>query len=399
MWLEYLPARWIIRVFHGLADFDGYRRNLKYRRFESGWHGVPHMHQTLAIVGVLVFGMLAGCVGAQSAKPDAVAQPSGAVNEELGGVSGNVVTDELVPIAGAQVGIASLGLVTVTDANGAFQLGGIAPGQHAVSAIALGYTSASLTTNVEAGRVAEGLQFILVALPVQGPHHTIHYLRLMIDGEMVKATPDCLVVSSGVKTCVGGSSCSASAPDGCMTEVGYGHCGDDPDWGDFGCDFDPSWQTIVGEVMWTPSSSVTGRGFLYEIMAPNVSRDEPHGGRVNQADPRDFMHLDSEAPIRTWIDREVLAGAKEPWQGAGTRTIKEEDWCGGVADAIVEGKCDWHWRLFPAWCTVHGITGGAAGCDKTGPDFAVMQDQSVDVYFTYFVIDPAPADWSALPDA
>lgn len=366
----------------------------------------PYLFGTLMVLSTI----LGGCVGSESASGAETSNDVtqvGELSEDKGGVRGMVMTDELSPIAGAQVGIAALALVASTDANGAFSIAGLAPGRHVVSAIALGYQSASLNVEVTAGAYTEGVQFVLGSLAVRGPHHTTELYVNVMEGYMLKATPTCMYPMPGqstVKTCVGGGGCAslvADAPEGCDSEAGYGHCGDDGPDGDHACDFTPEWQTIIGEVSWVPTSSATGRGFIWEILTPNVTRGNGinHAGSVDQSDPHDFMHLDSNSPIRTVIDRDVLSGNKEAWPGAGTRTIPETDWCGGIDGDYVEGRCDYHWRLFPGWCTVHGLTGGAAGCAETGPDVGLMTDQKVEIYFTYFIGEPAPADWTALPDA
>lgn len=347
--------------------------------------------------------ILGGCVGSESANGTEGKDVTqvGELSEDKGGVRGLVMTDELAPIKGAQVGIAALALVASTDESGSFSIAGLPPGRHVLSAIALGYNSGSVSVEVTAGVYTEGIQFLLGSLAVRGPHHTTELYVNVMEGQMLKATPTCMYPMPGqatVKTCVGVGGCSDSAPEGCDSEAGYGHCGDDGPDGDHACDFTPDWQTIIGEVAWVPTSSATGRGFIWEILTPNVTRSNGHGGSVDQSDPHDFMHLDSKSPIRTIIDRDVLAGNKEPWEGAGTRTIPESDWCGGIEGEYVEGRCDFHWRLFPGWCTIHGLTGGAAGCGETGPDAGIMTDQKVEIYFTYFIGEPAPADWTALPD-
>jgi hypothetical protein len=360
---------------------------------------------TFVFSGLMVLAtILGGCVGTESATTGSAAMAPSELTEDTGGVRGHVLTDELVPIANAQVGVAALGLVTISDASGAFTLAGLPAGRHVLSAIALGYTSASVSSEVALGQFTDGVQFVLTALAVSGPHHTTEIYVNVMEGEMLKATPTCMYPMPGqstVKTCVGAGGCTDNAPTGCDSEVGYGHCGDDSADGDHACDFTPEWETIIGEVAWIPTSSATGRGFIWEILTPNVTRGDGinHGGSVDQSDPHDFMHLDSVSPIRTIIDRDVLAGTKEPWEGAGTRVIPEGDWCGGIAGDFVDGRCDYHWRLFPGWCTVHGLSGGAAGCGQTGPDLGIMTDQKVEIYFTYFMMEPAPADWSALPDA
>lgn len=66
----------------------------------------------------------------------------------------------------------------------------------------------------------------------------------------------------------------------------------------------------------------------------------------------------------------------------------------------MDGYCDWVTRLFAGWCTIGGLSGGAAGCEDPGPDFIVDPAGSpVTIYFTYFMREEAPADFSGIPDA
>src|SRR5687768_2262780 len=93
--------------------------------------------------------ILGGCVGTESAQTSSggSAVAPGELTETTGGVMGSVLTDELVPIANAQVGVAALGLVAITDVNGHFMIAGLPEGKHVLSAIALGYTSQSVTVD------------------------------------------------------------------------------------------------------------------------------------------------------------------------------------------------------------------------------------------------------------
>src|SRR5688500_16025584 len=93
--------------------------------------------------------ILGGCVGTESASGNTnnVTQV-GELSEDKGGVRGWVMTDELVPIPGAQVGVAALALIASADENGAFSIAGLPPGRHVVSAIALGHESASISVEI-----------------------------------------------------------------------------------------------------------------------------------------------------------------------------------------------------------------------------------------------------------
>ena len=374
------------------------------------------------VLATLVTIAFAGCV-ASSEGTEAVAAPSAgpAFDETTGSIAGMVMTDEILPVVGAQVGIASLNVMVLTDETGHFALNFVPPGRHEVSVIALGFQSTGRSVEVTAGLVTEATDFVLVQLPSLGPYYTLQVFDLKVGGELVKVGMECMygsqygiyvppgtpgISNANVKTCQGGNFCLTPG-NTCRgpTEVHYGHCGMDDDWTEYGCDFTNEWQTIIGEVQWTPTSAITGRGWSWEILAPNTTRagatsnpPNPDSGSVDQKDLHDWWKMTSEAPIQTRIDR-ATALEGSPSGTPGNHPMVEEDLCGGFEEVIRPGGCDWAWRLFPGWCTINGATGQPYGCEKPGPDFVVDADGTpVQVYFTYFIRAEAPPDWSALPD-
>lgn len=330
------------------------------------------------------------------------------------------MTEEILPIAGAQVGIPALGLSVVTDEAGGYALNFLPPGRHAVSVVALGYNSLSKSIEVQAAVVTENQDFVLTALPSLAPFYNIGTFNLKVGGAIVKVGLQCMygsqygiyvppgtpgITNANVKTCQGTNSCAPAITE-CVgpTEVHYGHCGqDDDNHAKYGCDFTNEWQTIIGEVMWTPTSATTGRGWSWEVMAPNVTRAGSSGnmdaGSADQKDLHNWWQMTSQAPIITRIDRETaLLGS--PSGTPGNHPMVEEDLCGShpTSNAIPAG-CDWVWRLFPGWCTVNGATGQPYGCEKDGPDFVLdLLGTPVTVYFTYFQREAAPEGWTAMPD-
>jgi hypothetical protein len=67
-----------------------------------------------------------------------------------GEIAGRVVADSSrLPVAGAQVVIASLGRTIVVDTSGRFRMTGLPPGRHQVSVRALGYHADSTTIEIE----------------------------------------------------------------------------------------------------------------------------------------------------------------------------------------------------------------------------------------------------------
>jgi hypothetical protein len=356
------------------------------------------------LVLTLMTAGLAGCVASDAAPADApppvAAQPQ--FDETTGSIVGSVTTDELAPIAGAQVGVLGTTLVAVTDAAGRFALNFVPPGKASVSVIALGFFATTRSVEVLAGTVTEDLTFILAPLPSTDPYHTIGIFPLKIGGAMVKPTPDCMFVTlpgqsaATTKTCNGANSCVVPDCSSGNPEQRYGYCGEGGAYDGNGCDLTPEWQTIIGELSWTPASGVTGRGWIFEVLAPNVTRSGGASGSVNQADFHDWYAISSKSPIVHRIDDATFAEGSP--SGSQHPIVYPDDRCGGVG--VEYPKCGWAWRVFPGWCTIGGVTGGLAGCENFGPDFAVDQlGNSVTVYFSYFIREAAPPGWTALPDA
>jgi hypothetical protein len=348
-----------------------------------------------------------GCVGGSAtAPPSTLAGP--AFDEATGSIRGSVRTEEIQPIVGAQVGIVGTTFTALTDESGAFSLNFVTPGRVTVTVVALGFQTLSRDVDVVAGQVADAGYFVLLQLGSDGPYHTTGIFRVVVGGWELKATPDCMYFQnplggggSSMKTCQGSNTCD---PVG-MCEIHYGHCGDeDSPWANYGCDLTTDWKTILSEAEWTPGTFLTGRGWSLETLAPNITRSgansnppNPDRGSVDQSDKHDWWVETSKNPIYSRIDTETF----ELGSPTGTTNpVKPEDRCGGHEGFYTTGHCDWVWRIFMGWCTVHGLTGGLAGCEKTGPDFAVdTAGTPITIYFSYFIHESAPEGWSAIPDA
>ncbi len=359
-------------------------------------------------VVVLAAVAFAGCVA--NSESTALPAPSNvpAFDETTGSIQGAVRTDEILPIVGAQVGIAGTPIVATTDEVGRFTLNFVPAGKAVVSVIALGFKSDSRAVEVVAGEVVPSVDFILIQLPSTGPYHVSNIYTETIPGVLVKVGMECMygsqygisvppglpVNNANVKTCQGGLG---------SDEKHYGHCGANGDQPEIACDFTNDWQSIFGELQWTPTSAASGRGWSWEVMAPNSTRQGSEGnmdtGSADQKDLHDWWQMSSVSPMITRVDRSTaLAGS--PSGTPGNHPMVEEDLCGHAPGGNgVDGYCDWVTRLFAGWCTIGGISGGVAGCEDPGPDFIVDPNGSpVTVYFTVFLRQEAPAGWTALPD-
>jgi hypothetical protein len=159
-------------------------------------------------------------------------------------------------------------------------------------------------------------------------------------------------------------------------------------------EFTAQWETIVAEIMWKPQTGASGRGFSFDLNAPNITRGT--GGSINQADAKTWQKQSSKSPIVFRVDKNVTLPE---------RKIVEADWnnypnaeaCKAPAPRGNDGKktaanCDWFFRVFPAACDLNICP------DGFGPDYGIMYEGTAEVYFSYFVRERGPDGYTGLPD-
>jgi hypothetical protein len=158
--------------------------------------------------------LAAGCVGSQ-ATPASVASQTPGEN----GVRGMVISDELFPVAGANVSVKG-GPWTLSDASGRFVLSDVAAGRVVLSAGADGYKPSQQEVEVLAVGFVD-VQVTMSGIPGQAP-----YVRLLIHDGFVACSYS-IVYSAGWPDAgppVGRPPCPLGAgKDSYRTEVG-------PDW-------------------------------------------------------------------------------------------------------------------------------------------------------------------------
>lgn len=116
---------------------------------------------------LLVAVPLAGCTG--GGEPGATAdvgQPG-----DVARLAGVVITEDLIPIEGAQVQVGDVPPV-YSDAAGAFEVGNVTPGAHRVVVQAIGFQGRAQTLDFVAGQVVEH-QFTLSPVPVIEPYSEV----------------------------------------------------------------------------------------------------------------------------------------------------------------------------------------------------------------------------------
>ncbi len=132
------------------------------------------MRQVLLAVMVVVGLVLAGCAGSGQTESIGPEEDEG-FGQGTASIVGLVMTNELTPIAGAQVQIDELDLL-VTDEAGWFEAHGLAAGSHRVVVGALGYVSAAQQVSVGEDESRE-VRFTLDSVPVAEPFVEVSHDR------------------------------------------------------------------------------------------------------------------------------------------------------------------------------------------------------------------------------
>ncbi len=332
------------------------------------------------------------------ATPFCIYEPLTTVNPSVktcGGVrvGGTITDDELQPIAGAIVGVLPSETLTeplqvLSDQNGKFSFSNVPPGTHTVAGSALGYTSASRSVEVQVGVVTD-VAMIVEKLAAEGAYSVTEVYPGTVTAYMYRATPTCMYFASYIppETPGIGSSRNLVKTCGGAGSASFGQL----HWID---EFykETEWRTIVAELAWQPQSAATGKGFLMDVSAPNITRST--GGSIDQTDPHTWVQMAGKSPLHIRIDNPTSLVE---------RNLPELDWYSypdgegcTAPDADNNGNCDWFLRLFGAYCDISSNLGD---CWASPVDFGLPQDLPVTLYFSYFYTDPAEEGFTALPDA
>jgi hypothetical protein len=342
----------------------------------------------LALVGILLTSAFAGCIASEagteaSAAPEVSSGPA-EFDDSTGGIQGLVTDEELNPIGKAQAGLKQSDIITtemmaMTDEAGHFSLSHVPAGTHLLFVQAIGFEATAKKVEVVPGSLVE-VNVALTGLPTDEPFHSTDLRKAAVTAAMVKATPSCMYniggQGSSAKTCQGNRfGCDPSA----NCEVHYSKTSGDGKACPYGTcvdtlDDNPEWATIIGETTWASQSAVVGRGFMFDITAPNTTRGT--SGAIDQGSPYTFFKMNPKPPLVWRIEPALLQ----------ERKIPEKDWC-----------CDWFYRLFGGWCDLESAA-GLGNCETT-PDVGIANANPATIYMTFFFKEPAPLGWTALPDA
>lgn len=326
-----------------------------------------------------------------------VASGPAAFDDTTGAITGTITDDELQPVGGAIIGILPSETITenfqvLSDETGQFAFSRVPPGTHTLAGSALGYSSTSRSVSVDVGAVTD-VALIVEKLAIKGPFSVTEIRKGTVTATMYRATPQCMYFASYippdtpgiggsrnlVKTC--GGSGGASWADGSASQLHWIE------------EFykETEWRTIVAELEWQPQSAVTGKGFLMDISAPNITRST--GGSIDQADPHTWFQMAGKSPLHIRVDNP---------DSLVERNLPESDWYsypdgeGCTAPTDGSANCDWFLRLFGAYCDLSSNFGD---CYTMPVDFGRPTDLPVTLYFSYFYMDPAEEGFTALPDA
>lgn len=126
-------------------------------------------HRTSIGVALAAILLLAGCTSAGTGYEGPAELQE---NSDWGIVRGRVMTDELAPIPGAQVGLADTDIQNTTDESGAFELRQVPAGEYTLLVVGLGYESLAKPIVVTAGEVAQVDARLAPVDVEETPYHT-----------------------------------------------------------------------------------------------------------------------------------------------------------------------------------------------------------------------------------
>jgi hypothetical protein len=135
--------------------------------------------------------LLAGCVGGEAAEKPAP-EPTATASDSTGGIEGHIITDEIQPIAGAQVKLHNQNTTLTTKEGGAFAFSELEPGTYTILAAALGYFSNQVKVQVVAGEITDKVLIILDRIPVAAPSfdEIIKFEDTLIVSDTCPGAPD-----------------------------------------------------------------------------------------------------------------------------------------------------------------------------------------------------------------
>lgn len=295
----------------------------------------------------LVAAGLAGCLGGEDAGGP---QGVGFDAEDAVLIEGQVLDQELVPVAGAYVGTSDGDHENTTDDEGLFRLGPVAPGDHVVVIEKDGYAVAEVPVSVPPGGPVDRLSILLTPVAADVPYHL---------SETFVTFVYCATYNP-----IGGVPCTKLIDYVAGTNVSPEER--------FAYPFEiqnPGLANMLIEMNW--ETQQFGKDMLYMIQTPP--------GQPLTAATVKYFAKDGPSPLRGWL----TAGVANDCGGSE---------CAGVFDAT-PGNITY--EALTVWSGENGTIPGVPGV-LSGWSFYI--NHRTETWHTFFHNRPGPAGFSALPD-
>jgi hypothetical protein len=318
----------------------------------------------LMAIAILILS-LSGCADREELCVDCDTPPP---PPDAAAVSGRILDEESVPVANAQVALLDpesrdIAAQTTSGEDGSFDLGLVEPGQWILSVNALGYEAASQRLELVGGQDLTDLTFVLEAIAVAEAFHETftHTFELTF----------------GIGWHVGGDFNQGCIMPG-VTCQAIGFPNPNVEFNVSEVDGAPA-ATIVIEETWIPNSGICAKAIAIDVYAPE------NDGGPSFDNPHYWTNYPSDEWSTTSPVVMVIPGSdpSNPQALDSTERAEKND------GEPIEADGDWLVRNFPP----------GAGLTNLPADAHCFTDQKMDVFFTVFYLDPAPAGFSARPDA
>lgn len=308
------------------------------------------------IVGLLIVALaLSGCTGKKAGTDDTINDKPVEVTTgaETGGILGTVISEDDLPIAGAQVLVKEVPGAAIQETNdlGQFGFSELAPGEYTINIQRLGYKPfAGEKVTVTAGQVTSQ-DFVLAAIAIAEPFSD----PMQQDGVIVASAG----WNVGDPCTVPGGTCNGINVPVEAVNVHKWAISDDAEDAKV-------LETIVAEMVWTATSGVCKGEFSFELTPPGVELP------ISPSETRVFYGETTTSPSRIFATRQMLVDLG----------ISPED-----PEDSSDADGEWTTRVF-------SHSGGTTSNAMADAGCALQQDFTI--HLTAFYNGPAPDGFTAV---